>query len=43
MTLSMCKKLDMGDMKPTNMSLQLVDMSVKYPMDVLKDVLIRVG
>lgn len=34
MALSVCKKLDMGDMKPTNMSLQLADRSVKYHIGV---------
>lgn len=40
--LSVRKKLDMGDMKPTNVSLQLADRSVKYPIGVLEDVLVRV-
>ncbi|XP_050888798.1 uncharacterized protein LOC127093955 [Lathyrus oleraceus] len=43
MPLFVCNKLDMGDMKPTNVSLQLADGSIKYPIDVLKDVPLRVG
>ncbi|XP_050918998.1 uncharacterized protein LOC127136492 [Lathyrus oleraceus] len=33
MHLSMYKMLDMGDMKPTNVSSQLADRSVKYPIE----------
>lgn len=43
MPLSICKKLDMEDLKHTNVSLQLFDRSVKYPISVLEDVKIRVG
>lgn len=32
-----------GEMKSTNMSLQLPDRSVKYPIGVLEDVLVRVA
>ena len=42
MPLSMCKKLELGEIRPTTISLQLVDRSVKYPMDILEDVLIKV-
>ena len=31
MPFSICKKLQMGDLKPTTISLQLADRSVKYP------------
>lgn len=41
--LSACKKLDMGYMKPTNVSLQLADRSAKYPIGVLEDFLVRMG
>lgn len=37
------KKLVMGEMKPTNISLQVVDKSVKYPVGVLEDVSMRIG
>lgn len=43
MPLSMCKKLDMGDIKRTNVALQLVDKSLKYPIEVLEDFPMRVG
>lgn len=43
MPYSICKRLDMGDMKPTNISLQLADRSVKYPMGILEDVPIKIG
>ncbi|XP_050875170.1 uncharacterized protein LOC127078784 [Lathyrus oleraceus] len=41
--LSLCKKLDMGEMKLTIVSLQLEDISVKYLVGVLEDVPIKVG
>lgn len=40
--LSVCKKLDMGDMKLTNVSLQIADRSVKYHIGLLEDVPVRV-
>lgn len=43
MPLSVCNKLDMRDMMPTNMSLQLADRLVKYHIGVLEDVPMRVG
>ncbi|XP_050920545.1 uncharacterized protein LOC127138196 [Lathyrus oleraceus] len=43
MLLSVCKKLDTGDMRPTNMSLNLYDKSVKLPIGVLEDIPMRVG
>lgn len=39
--LPVCKKLDMGDMKPTNVSLHLADRSVKYPIGGLEYVPVR--
>lgn len=42
MPLSMRKKLDMREMKPINVSLQLVDRSVKHPIGLLEDVPMRV-
>ncbi|XP_004517057.1 uncharacterized protein, partial [Cicer arietinum] len=30
MPLSVCKKLDVGELKPTNISLQLANRSIKY-------------
>nr|XP_012573962.1 uncharacterized protein LOC101515058 [Cicer arietinum] len=43
MPLSICKKLHVGELKPTNISLQLVDQSIKYPVGILEDVPIKVG
>ncbi|XP_021748476.1 uncharacterized protein LOC110714279 [Chenopodium quinoa] len=43
MPLSICKKLQMGELKPTRISLQLADRSVKFPLGVLEDVPLRVG
>ncbi|XP_050889583.1 uncharacterized protein LOC127094850 [Lathyrus oleraceus] len=41
--LSVCKKLDIEDMKPTNVSLKLADRSFEYPIVLLEDVMVRVG
>ncbi|XP_057250032.1 uncharacterized protein LOC130591126 [Beta vulgaris subsp. vulgaris] len=43
MPLSICKKLQMGEPKPTRISLQLADRTVKYPLGILEDVPLRVG
>ncbi|XP_073219769.1 uncharacterized protein [Cicer arietinum] len=43
MPLSVCKNLDVGELKSTNISLQLVDRSIKYPVGILEDVPIKVG
>ena len=43
MPLSMCEKIELGEMRPTTISIQLVDHSVKHPVGVLEDVLIKVG
>ncbi|XP_073222385.1 uncharacterized protein [Cicer arietinum] len=43
MPLSVCKKLDVGKLKPTHVSLQLVNRSIKYPVGILEDVSIKVG
>ncbi|XP_021733426.1 DNA damage-inducible protein 1-like [Chenopodium quinoa] len=43
MPLSICKKLQMGELKPRRISLQLIDRSVKFPLGVLEDVPLRVG
>ena len=42
MPLFVCKKLDMWDMKPTNVSFQLFDRPAKHPIRVLEDVPVRV-
>jgi len=43
MPLSMCKKLDLGEMRPTTISLELANCYVKYPIGVLEDILTTVG
>ena len=43
MPLSLCEKLELGELRPTTISLQLADHSVKYPVGILEDVLIKVG
>ena len=43
MPLPLCEKLKLGEMRPTTISLQLADRSVKYPVGVLEDVPIKVG
>lgn len=42
MPISMCKKLGIGEMEPINVSLQLADKPVKYPIGVLEDVPIKI-
>jgi hypothetical protein len=41
-TLAICNRLNLGDMQPTRMSLQLVDRLVKYPIGVLEDIPVRI-
>ncbi|XP_010684207.1 uncharacterized protein LOC104898795 [Beta vulgaris subsp. vulgaris] len=43
MPLSICKKLNMGELKPTRISLQLPDRTIKFPLGILEDVPLRVG
>ncbi|XP_075475256.1 uncharacterized protein LOC142505999 [Primulina tabacum] len=42
MPLSVFRKLGLGEPKPTRMSLQLADRSVKYPRGLIEDVLVKV-
>ncbi|XP_058759887.1 uncharacterized protein LOC131633190 [Vicia villosa] len=42
MPLSICEKLNMGDLRPTKMSVQLADRSVKYPVGVLENLPVRI-
>ena len=41
--LSMARKLGMGEIVPTNISLQLADRSIKHSIGILEDVLVKVG
>ncbi|XP_057808647.1 uncharacterized protein LOC131023122 [Salvia miltiorrhiza] len=43
MPYSIFKQLELGDLKPTRMCLQLADRSVRYPHGVIEDILVRVG
>ncbi|CAM8877992.1 unnamed protein product [Rhodiola kirilowii] len=43
MPYSLCKKLNMGEPKPTSLILRLADRSSRFPKGVLKDVPVRVG
>ncbi|XP_057803281.1 uncharacterized protein LOC131018584 [Salvia miltiorrhiza] len=43
MPYSIFKQLELGNLKPTRMCLQLADRSVRYPHGVVKDILVRVG
>ncbi|KAJ8767170.1 hypothetical protein K2173_013567 [Erythroxylum novogranatense] len=41
--LSVCQKLDIGELKPTTISLQLADRSIKFPIGILENVPLKVG
>ncbi|KAJ8756040.1 hypothetical protein K2173_024587 [Erythroxylum novogranatense] len=41
--LSICQKLDIGELKPTTISLQLADRSIKFPIGILENVPLKVG
>ncbi|XP_050918461.1 uncharacterized protein LOC127135876 [Lathyrus oleraceus] len=41
--LSTCKKLNLGELRPTKMSLQLADHSVKFPVGMLENVPVCIG
>jgi len=43
MPYSIFKRLGLGKLSPTCISLQLADRSIKYPMGILEDVIIKVG
>ena len=43
MPLSVVKKLSLGELTPTTMSLQMVDRSMAQPEGILEDVLVKVG
>ncbi|KAI5441729.1 hypothetical protein KIW84_010974 [Lathyrus oleraceus] len=43
MPLAVCKRLNLGELQPTKMSLQLAYRSVKYPVGILKDIPVRIG
>ncbi|KAJ8771861.1 hypothetical protein K2173_027038 [Erythroxylum novogranatense] len=43
LSLSICQKLDIGELKPTTISLQLTDRSIKFPIGILENVPLKVG
>jgi len=43
MPYSIFKRLDLGELRPLNISLPLVDRSIKYPLGILEDIPIKVG
>ncbi|XP_058008220.1 uncharacterized protein LOC131182883 [Hevea brasiliensis] len=42
MPLSICQKLDVGELKPITISLQLANRSVKYPIGILENIPIKI-
>jgi len=42
MLISLCEKLDLGEIRPTSIFLLLADRSIQYPMGILEDVAIKV-
>ncbi|XP_010531786.1 PREDICTED: uncharacterized protein LOC104808005, partial [Tarenaya hassleriana] len=42
MPLPIYKKLNVGELKPTRMALQLADRSIKYPAGILEDVPLKI-
>ncbi|XP_021847715.1 uncharacterized protein [Spinacia oleracea] len=43
MPLSICKKINMGELKPTRISLEMADRTIKFPLGILEDVPLLVG
>ncbi|XP_057990642.1 uncharacterized protein LOC131173014 [Hevea brasiliensis] len=43
MSLSICQKLNVGELRPTTISLQLADRSIKYLVGILENIPIKVG
>lgn len=44
MSLSMCRKLEAGIIIiPTSMTMQMEDKSIKFPVGIQEDVLVKVG
>ena len=42
MSLSIFRKLEIGEMKPTTISLQLADRFIKHPRGIIEDVMVKV-
>ena len=43
MPLAICRRLNLGELQPTKMSLQLADRLVKYPIGILEDIPVKIG
>jgi hypothetical protein len=43
MPLTICKRLSMGELRPTKMFVKLADRSIKYPVGILENVPVRGG
>ena len=43
MPLAVCRRLNLGELQPTKMSLQLADRSVKYHIGILEDILVKIS
>jgi len=43
MSLSLCERMGIGELKPTRMTLQLADHYVKYPAGIIEDITVKVG
>ena len=43
MPYKLFKRLELGEPKPTRMSIQLADRSIKYPKGIIEDILVKVG
>jgi len=43
MPISLCEKLNLGELRQTKMSIQFADRSVKYPLGILENVPVRIG
>ncbi|CAJ2633013.1 unnamed protein product [Trifolium pratense] len=43
MPMPICEKLKLGELRPTKMSIQFADRSVKYPLGILENVPVRIG
>lgn len=42
MSCSLAKKLNLGELSPINLSLEMADRSITYPRGMLEDVLVKV-
>ena len=42
MAYSIFKKLGLGELKPTRMSMQLANRTVKHPREIIEDILVKV-